>query len=124
MKAVGYKQFTEYFNKIPGNYKKIDSISDINISYYDPTAKKVNTLQDLYKRKKRYCFNLTIPTDTSSAKKHIYYFDSEKEAKKHHRQLKTQLYDQLTKPFLSKINRGRKLTIQEEEKLTEIINSF
>jgi len=124
MKTVGYKQFTEYFNKVPENYKRIDSISDLNTSYYDPTAKKATTIQEIHKRKKRYCFNLTIPTNNTSAKKHIYYYDSKEEAQKHHKQLKAQLYDQLTKPYLKKIERGRKLTIKDEETLIEIMNSF
>jgi len=124
MKTVGYKQFTEYFNESPKNYKYIDSISDLNTSYYDPTAKKVTTIKEMHKRKKRYCFNLTIPTSSTSSKRHIYYYDSKEEAQKYHRKLKAQLYDQLTKPYLKKIENGRKLTIRDEETLTEIMNSF
>lgn len=124
MKTIGYKQCTEYFNREPMAYHRIDGISDINTSYYNPAAKKAETKEELLARKKRYCFNLTIPTSNVTAKRHVYYFDSEKKAKTYHRKLKIQLYDQLTKPFLKKINRGRKLSLREEEILTNIINSF
>lgn len=123
MQAVGYKQSKEYFNSELKAYKLIGDVSSICISRYNPN-KKITTSEEFLKQPKRYCFNLVVPIDQFSAEKHIYYYDSKAKAIENHKKIKTQLYDQLTKPFLNKIKVGRRLTLNDEERLLEILNKF
>ena len=43
--TIGYKQTKEYFNSVPQINSKIDDLSEVSTSYYDPKAPKLMILK-------------------------------------------------------------------------------
>lgn len=125
MRVLEYKQLKEYFNEKINTYKKIENVSELNISYYNPNLKKTTNLKEILNRPKRYCFNIKTPTNSKcGAKQDVYYYDSKAEAEQEHKKARLQFYDQLTSPFLKKIDSGKKLCKSDIKKIYEIVNSF
>lgn len=125
MRYLEYKQFKKYFNEKFNNYKKIENVSKLNISYYNPFLNKTNSIEEMLKRPKRYYFNVVVPTNSKChAKQETYYYDSKQEAEQEYKKAKLQFYDQLTKPYLEKIDAGKKLCDTDIKKIYEIIDSF
>ena len=63
----------------------------------------------------------TSKTETT-AFKHCYYFDNKEEAVSEHKKLKVKLYDQLTAPFLKKLDSKQSLSINDQMRLHAIFN--
>lgn len=122
-KQIGYKQSKVYFNNKPEITAKISNLSRISKSKFNPTLKNAQTVDEMLKRPDTYNFTvLTLPKGSFTSFLHNFYFDSEKEAKEEHKKLLLKYYDQQTEPFLTKLNKNKKLTAIEEKQLLKNIN--
>lgn len=110
---IGYRQHIEHFNTEPDLKTKICNISDIV------------THTKLKNGEKQYYFDVVVNKNKSITKiKHSYHFDNQDQAKTVHTKIRTKFYDQETKPYLTKIEKGKKLTKEDKEKILKIIDSF
>lgn len=110
---IGYKQHIEHFNSEPDIKTKICEVSGI------VTHTKV------LNGEKQYYFDVVVNKDKSITKvKHSYHFNSLDQAKNMHQKTRTKYYDQQTKPYLTKIEKGKKLTKEDKEKILQIIDNF
>ena len=107
---VGYGQQITHINKKPELESNVYDLSCIAKTWYDPKAPKAKTKEEILKRKARYFFSVATKAKTeTTAFKHSYYFDDEKEAREEHQKLKLRLYDQLTAPLLKKLKGSAQL---------------
>lgn len=121
--TIGYKQCIKYFNEYPNIKNEINELSNISTTRYNLNEKQTSDLNEFLKRPIRYYFDVTIKNkNISTLFCNSYYFDKKDDAEKAHHQLKLQIYDQKTAPFLNKINKGKKLTTLDKEKLTKLFN--
>lgn len=119
---VGYKQQITHINKKPDLKTNIYDLSGIAKSWYDPTAPKAQTKEEILKRKAKYFFSVSSKSKAdTTAYRHSYYFDNETEAKMEHQKLKVRLYDQLTEPLLKKLEVAKTLSVQDQIQLHSII---
>ena len=110
---IGYKQHIEHVNIEPDLKNKICNISNI-VTH----TKVINN-------KKQYYFDVVVNKEKSITRiKHSYYFDDLNQAKNMYLKTRTKFYDQETKPYLTKIEKGKKLTKEDKEKILKIIDSF
>lgn len=110
---IGYKQHIEHFNTKPDIKNRICGISGIVTKY--------QTLDG----KKSYYFDVIVNKDKSITRlKHSYCFDTLDKANAAHSEIRTKYYDQQTKPYLAKIEKGKKLSFEDKEKILEILNKF
>lgn len=122
--TIGYKQTKEYFNSVPQINSKIDDLSEVSTSYYDPKAPKTNDIKAFLKRPVRYHFAMTEKKPGSvTLFHHSCYFDNKDEALKAHQRFKLQVYDQRVSKYLNKINEGKQLSVVDQIELLNIINS-
>lgn len=120
--TIGYKQSQTYFNKTPDIKNKINELSNIATSRYDPIAKRTNDINTFLKRPVKYYFDVTTKNqNVTTLFHHAYYYDKKEDAEKAHHLLRVQLYDQEIEPFMKKINKGKKLTEIDQSKLKAII---
>lgn len=125
MTQIGYKQFMEYFNKVPKNLSNLESISKIIISRFNPKLKKTTDIEKVAKRKPKYVFDVITKTPKTNQRfKHIYYFDSKERAIKEHKNLLLLLYDKSMEKYLRKMDKNRRLSQTEKEEIIETIEKF
>lgn len=110
---IGYKQHIEHFNSKPDIKNKICGVSGI--------VTKFKSLDG----PKSYYFDVVVNKNKSISKlKHSYCFDTLDKACAAHSEIRIKYYDQQTKPYLTKIEKGKKLSLEDKEKILEIINKF
>ena len=123
--SVGYKQSLIYMNKKPEIKTEIYDLSAIVESRRDNSKEVITSVQEFMKKPIKYCFNVSVKADTEkTAFRHSYYFDNKEEATKEHKKLKVKLYDQLTEPFLKKLNTQQTLSMQDQLKLNLIFDKL
>ena len=119
---VGYDQNIRHDNDKPAIKNDIYALSPISTSRYNPNEKATADIESFLKRPVKYYFNVvTKSKKETTAFKHSYYFDKQSEAIEEHRKLKVKWYDQLTKPFLDKLEHSSQLSIPDQVKLNTII---
>lgn len=125
MKKVGYKQIIEHVNDSPKIESKILDLTSVMSSRHDPSANKTTDVNTFLQRPVRYYFAVTTNGGgMTSAYNHACYFDKKEDAVKAHKELRLKLYDQVTAPFLKKINSRVCLTQTDKEKINTIIQRF
>lgn len=115
MSTIGYKQIIKHVNNLPKIKTKILNLSTLcRYKCYD-----LNNI----KKTDRYYFDVTVNGGgLLSAYKHVCYFDNKDEAEKTYRDLRIELYDQETKPFLNKIASNHFLTQEDKDKIYAIFD--
>lgn len=122
--TIGYKQTKEYFNTVPNIKSKINELSEISTSHYDPNAPKTNDIKAFLKRPIKYHFAMTEKRDDAiTLFHHSCYFDNKEDAEREHRKFKLQIYDQRVSKYLKKINENRRLNIADQVELFEILDN-
>lgn len=120
---VGYKQSKVYFNSKPEITAQINSLSTLVKSRYNPNNKNADTISEMLNRPTTYCFSVIAKNpNTSALFTHNFYFEDKNTAISEHNKLLKRFYNQQTKKYLDKIDKGLKLTIKEQTLLTEEIN--
>jgi len=121
--SIGYKQYKEHFNSAPDIKMEIAELSTLGNCRYNPNDKKTADISEFLKRPVRYHFDIKVkPANVPTLFHHACYFDSKEDAEKAHRQFKIKLYDQQTKPYLDKIAKKRNLSVEDQEKILQIID--
>ena len=122
---VGYKQSKIYFNDNPEIKTHIDSLSTLSKSHYNPNNRNAETVEEMLSRPTTYCFSVaTKIASTGNSFLHNFYFDNKDTAKKAHNTVLKKLYNQKTKKYLTKLNKGLKLTTHEQCTLLEEIKQL
>ena len=125
MSIVGYKQNTEIFNTKPVLKGIIDQVSELTTCRYYPEKPMAKTKEELLARPERYSFQIILREDNSHRGfRYVYYFDDKKKAILFHKEAKIRHYDQMTRPFLNKITKGKKLSYYDKLRIHEVVNSF
>lgn len=125
MSIVGYKQNIEMFNTKPVLNGTIDQVSELTVCRYYPEKPIAKTKEELLTRPERYSFQVILREDKSHRGfRYIYYFDDKKKAVLFHKEAKIRHYDQMTRPFLNKITKGKKLSYHDKLRIHEVVNSF
>lgn len=125
MKKTGYKQVIEHVNDSPQINSKILDLTSVMLSRYDSNAKKTTDVNTFLQRPVRYYFAVTTNGGgMTSGYNHACYFDKKEDAVKAHKELRLKLYDQVTAPFLKKINSRLCLTQDDKNKIHTIIKRF
>ena len=120
---VGYGQNIKYLNKKPDLKTEIYDLSAVVESRYNTSKEKISSVEEFMKYPIKYCFNVSAKSKTeTTAFKHCYYFDNKEEAVSEHKKLKVKLYDQLTAPFLKKLDSKQSLSINDQMRLHAIFN--
>lgn len=121
---VGYKQSKVYFNNIPNIKTRIDSISSIVKSKFNPNNKNAINVEEMLKRPTTYCFSVIAKTEQASSFAHDFYFEDKETAIKEHNKILKKFFDQQTAQYVNKLNKGLKLTIQEQTILINTMNKL
>lgn len=124
-KTIGYKQHKEHFNTSPRIGDEISGLSGISTCRYDPNGVKTADINAFMQRPLKYTYNVVVKNpETSNFFMHSCYFDNKADAELSHKKLKVKYYDQLTKPFLSKLKHNIHLSIRDQAKLEGIFKMF